>query len=555
MEKKNISAIYTVLYTCILAFFIVASGRAQTVPVGAIGFDDQLRILQLQGKLSSRYSLMARPFFTDKSFSMDSVYRLIDSNSNDLPLRKKLFNDQVKFELLPLHLYSKFTSDRPYAWNQAGFLQAKGIQTQISTGAYLSYGWLDIQLKPELVYAANPAFPYNSSYGSATKGGYKRLFMGQSSIRLSKAGLSIGLSTENMWWGPGLHNSLLMSNNAPGFAHLTFNTTKPIKTPIGNFEWQLIAGKLTEDTTVLLENKNLTTSYYNPYSYDGGGYSGPYDPRKNWRYLSGITLTYNPKWVEGLFISVNRVGYTYKYKLDSNATGYSFFQKYLPVLFGVLRQTYPYGTPTYNHEIGYKQMASISVRMVFPRSHTEVYTEYGYGDNFYNMRDWNVDAPHSTAYVIGLRKLKKLRRKHNWLDFSAEMVRMSEPVNYLLRTAGDWYSYQGGYTHQSRIIGAGVGKGNNAYTTRIQWLSGFSRLGMVVQGIQHGPTRLVGPLTNFGLGDVKWNDFAVGLSGQKKYKKLVLSGEMQTVFTKNYAWEKGNDRFNLYCLLTATYLW
>lgn len=548
----NIIRFFKVLMVCLL---LVETVHSQTVPVGMVGFDDQLRILQLQGKLGIEHSLMARPFFTDRRLTTDSLFRLMDSGSHYTPYRKSFGNGKGRFEMLPMHLYNKFNSDRPYSWNQAGFLQAKGLQTSVSAGAYLSYGWLDVQLKPELVYAGNPSFPYNADFGAPTRGSYTKLLMGQSSIRVSKAGLSLGLSTENMYWGPGLHNSLLMSNNAPGFTHLTFNTTKPIQTPIGNFEFQLIGGKLVEDTTVLLENKNLRTTYYDPTTYTGDGFSGPNDLKRNWRYLSAVTLSYNPKWVKGLFLSVTRVGYAYKMNIDSNGVNNSFFQKYFPVLFGVLRQNYPYGTPTGAQGISYKQMASFAARMVFPESHTEIYTEYGYGDNFLNLRDWNTDAPHATAYIIGIRKLKKLPRQQSWLDMSVEMTRMSESINYLLRTAGDWYGYEGGYTNQSRHIGAGVGRGNNVYTAKVQWLSGFSKLGMIIQGIQHGPTQIVGGLPNFGLREVKWNDFAVGLTGQKKYNKLILSGEIQSVHTKNYAWEKGNNRFNLYCFLTATYLW
>ena len=47
-----------------------------------------------------------------------------------------------------------------------------------------------------------------------------------------------------MWWGPGTRNSLIMSNNAPGFLHFTLNTKKPIETFIGSFEGQIISGKL-----------------------------------------------------------------------------------------------------------------------------------------------------------------------------------------------------------------------------------------------------------------------------------------------------------------------
>ena len=548
------------LISCCLSFVLVVffakKVNAQTIPVGMIGFDDQLRILQLQDKLSIDNSLMARPFFTSQSITTDSIFRLIDPDNPYTTVSKKFWKGKARVELLPSHIYTKFNSDRPYSYNQAGFMQAKGLQTLVSTGAFFSYGnWLTVQFKPEWVQATNRSFYHNAAYGAPTNGQYSRFFLGQSSIRLQKWGLSLGLSNENSWWGPGIHNSLLMSNNAPGFLHLTLNTTRPIKTPIGNFEFQLIGGKLVEDTTVLLENKNLTTTYYNPNDYGGNGYSGPYNAKKSWRYLSGVTLTYNPKWVKGLFLSINRVGYAYHYKIQENAAGYTFMQRYFPVLFGVLRESYPFGTPTDISPVGIKQIASISARFLFPKSHAEIYTEFGYGDNFTNLRDWNTDAPHSTAYILGIKKLKKLR--HNqWLDFSMELTRMSEPVNYLLRTAGNWYSYEGGYTHQNRVLGAGVGGGNNTVVGKLQWLKGFSRLGITIQGIQHGPTTIVSnSITDFGLRQTKWNDFSIGVNGQHRFKKMILSADIQTVRARNYAWEQGNNQSNLYASLTATYLW
>ena len=41
-----------------------------------------------------------------------------------------------------------------------------------------------------------------------------------------------------------LRNSIMMSNHAQGFRHITFNTIKPLKTLMKNFEWQVITGRL-----------------------------------------------------------------------------------------------------------------------------------------------------------------------------------------------------------------------------------------------------------------------------------------------------------------------
>ena len=65
---------------------------------------------------------------------------------------------------------------------------------------------------------------------------------GQSSIRYDLGALTAGISTENMWWGPGIYNSMLMSNNAPGFLHYSINSNRPINTFAGSFQFQLQAG-------------------------------------------------------------------------------------------------------------------------------------------------------------------------------------------------------------------------------------------------------------------------------------------------------------------------
>src|SRR5690606_35171950 len=88
-------------------------------------------------------------------------------------------------------------------------------------------------------------FPYTTLFRSRFgNGSYTKAFLGQSSIRLTLDPVSVGFSTENLWWGPGLHNSITMSNTAAGFAYVTLNTSKPIKTYIGSFEFQIVGGHL-----------------------------------------------------------------------------------------------------------------------------------------------------------------------------------------------------------------------------------------------------------------------------------------------------------------------
>ena len=75
----------------------------------------------------------------------------------------------------------------------------------------------------------------------------------------------------------------MMSNHARGFKHITFNTIKPIKTKIGNFEWQVISAR-------------LESSGYNQSGYDKSNAGRPiYVPKINqlgetddWRYMQAL---------------------------------------------------------------------------------------------------------------------------------------------------------------------------------------------------------------------------------------------------------------------------
>ena len=62
---------------------------------------------------------------------------------------------------------------------------------------------------------------------------FNKFLPGQSSIRYQSSHVSVGISTENLWWGPGIRNSLVLSNHAKSFPHLTLNSVKPLKTNFG----------------------------------------------------------------------------------------------------------------------------------------------------------------------------------------------------------------------------------------------------------------------------------------------------------------------------------
>ncbi|MFX8649111.1 hypothetical protein ABTM34_20945, partial [Acinetobacter baumannii] len=68
---------------------------------------------------------------------------------------------------------------------------------------------------------------------------------------------------------------------------------------------------------------------------------------------------------------------------------------------------------------------------------------------------------HATAFTLGLKKMYNLKSQKQ-LIVETEITKLSQPIdNIQTRLTGYWYMYQGGYTNQNRILGAGYGLGSN----------------------------------------------------------------------------------------------
>lgn len=537
--RKNAVAIFVMgMVAC------VSDLRSQTIPVGQLDLDHSLRTLQLTGAFDRAYSFAARPFYqpstgrnkenTVESDTIDPVKR-IDANTF-FSSRKYVYNNgKITLALQPVTFVTKFNSHNPYGWNDEGMIAAKGLQTQFSAGVFARMGPVSVQLQPQFVYAANPQFDTSASFGSRSTGAYQKIFAGQSSVRLNVGALSAGYSSENIWWGPGQFSSLLMSNNAPGFMHFTLNTTRPVKTPIGSFEFQIIGGRLDEDSSANRpwENRHLKRQ---PLSED-------------WRYINGIVLSYQPSFMPDLFVGLTRSFQLYHTDFVLQP---SFIEQYLPVFTALFKNS------TENEDIkGRDQTISIFSRMVFPRSHAEVYFEYGWNDHSANARDFLGDPEHSAAYLLGGKKLVPLN-KARWLEFSGEITQMAQGPDYVVRNAGNWYEHSKvlqGLTHQNQILGAGSGMGNNVQTLTANWIDGIKKMGLIFQRIQHDPSALAGTPPNILLREKQWTETAIGIQTRWDFGKFLASADVQYTWSKNYAWEPDKNAGNLYALLKIAYSW
>jgi len=426
-------------------------------------------------------------------------------------------------KLLPFVLTQQFNSHHPFGWNDGSMIQAKGYQMLARPGVNVKYGVFETQVAPEFVFATNGNYPTNAQYGNPNNQSYNKIFLGQSYSKANLGPISVGLSSENLWWGPGIYSSLLMSNNAPGFLHAFIRSNKPIKTPIGNIEFNLIGAKLESNSGLSYENYHLLTRNI----YD------------NWRYLNAYSISWQPKWINGLFVGMNRS--LQQYGDEAFKVKGGIFSKYLPVLGLAIQKVNNLGDDTLNRD----QLASFYLRWAFPKSNFEFYVEYGFNDYGANIRDYLLSPSHAAAYTIGIRKLYKLTSV-KFLQIESEITQMSQSPDYVVRGAGNWYEHGQliqGYTNYNQILGSGAGFGTNIQTLSATLVKDEIRNGFLFQRFEHDPVYK----TN------KWNDFSIAWMPQWTYKNLILGAKLQLIHSSNYAWEQGNNPLNLHGRLMIQY--
>lgn len=531
--------------------------------------EEYIRRSQLNGELDSTISFTVRPLFTVSQ--APAVKQVSDSalasesrwfSWNGL---KFLHNGRDKIRLLPVTWEQNYTSRHPYGWNDGSMIPARGYQYRVSGGVFAKYGPLSIQLRPEFVRSQNKAFEgfntehadiiWNYFYGLYLnqsdiperfgEGSYTKATWGQSSIRVSFEPISLGISSENLWWGPGRRSSLLMSNNAAGFKHLSLNTTRPVRTLLGSFEGQIIAGRL--------DNSDFLPSEPNRVAYGKFLYL---PKRDDWRYFSGIILTYQPKWTPGLFLGFSRAFQMYGKDVQRKVGDY------LPFLQPFQKKN----TNEYFRERD--QLVSIFSRYLLRESKAEIYFEYGFNDHSEDLRDFLLDPEHSRAYIIGFSKLLPLSRKNEFINANLEVTQLSQGASSLLRDAGAWYVHgqvRQGYTNKGQVLGAGIGPGSNLQSFSVSWNKKLKGIGLQFERLVHNNDFYNTAWAHNKDFRKRWVDLSASTNVEWDYKNLLINARASVIRSLNYQywlvdrpWEgiyfqSGQDVFNFQGQLGITY--
>lgn len=512
------------LYSSLLVLVSV-SALGQSLPVGMPVIEESYRREQILGTTDSLISFTIRPLSSE--LAQDTAYRM--NSFTKFNGRYNFPGEKGYVQLLPFHIQFQSNSLLPYDWNDGSMISSVGGQQQISAGVYAKYGPLSIQLRPEYVYAENKSFEefpeeqfdvvwtrYYQNYYNVTEintrygeDPYNKLHWGQSNIRLTFDPVSVGLSTENLWWGPGRRNSLVMSNTAEGFKHITVNTSRPVQTRIGSFEGQIIAGKL--------ENSGILPPEVNRVS--GGQFL--YIPKRDEdRYISGMVLTYSPKWVKGLFVGATRVAQMYTDVAGKSPADFLPFLRPLEAKEAALERD---------------RYSSLFFRWVFADSKAEIYAEYGHKGKV-PFREFIYSPDKNAAYLVGMRKLVGLNgRPGEYLQFGIELTEIQQA--YVPSVGGSWYTSEvvrQGYTHKGQVLGAGIGPGSNLQSLDIAWVKGLKRIGFQMERYVHNNDFYYQMFNDPPDYRKHYVDMSFGLHADWDYKNLFLNARSTYIRTMNY---------------------
>ncbi|MFC3414184.1 capsule assembly Wzi family protein [Algoriphagus hitonicola] len=548
-------------YLVILLIFYSLDLAGQSIPAGFPILEELQRRNQLRATDTIGGSFLLRPVLTG-----DSLYRI--TQDLDLPFA---IND-LEVCVLPFVNTTRILTGRPYGWGDYGLIPNPGFQTYLSGGIQANYKFINLTFRPELAFAQNSGFQtgleemtdsqINSrfllwNYGDFPErygdGWYFKPWWGQSKLTFQYGAFELGGSTENIWWGPGQFNALTFSNNAQGFPHLTFNTTKPAKTFLGNFEGQVIIGKLENSGFAPSQNEELNDRFFDPFSGD-------------FRYLNAVTFTWNPKWVKGFYFGFSRTFQQYNENRGNQ------FYDWFPIFEGFQKKNFFEGGNSVDFDgNGRDQTVTLFGRLVVPKTKSELYFEYGRRDHAFTWREYILNPEHARAFIFGFNQLIDVLDLGKTIQIRSEITHQQESVNRYIRYRGltggiTWHTHTParGFVNYGQPLGVGIGTGSNVQTVEISLVEGVEKIGVLFERLANNQDFYYKALLQF-TERKPWVDLSLGFLYDKKFNNLLLSSKLQLIHARNYQWQldpastpefpKGKNLTSVMAQVSAIYFW
>jgi len=552
-------------FTCCLLIVAAFQSFAQSLPLATPIVDEYLRRQQMQGHFPEGISFMVKPIPLNTVAGSETLH--LDEQIGKLFAQKESI-DELTVTKLPLQTHYQLNSAYPFGQNNGAMIPNRGSQFLITGGLLARYGNFSLQLQPEIHFAQNKEFRGMPSTHSTNwrdyyeflnridrperfgENSHSTMLLGNSSIRYTLPnGISVGISNEYLWWGPGYRNSIMLSNNAPGFMHFTANTAKPIETALGSFEGQLIAGRL-QNSGFLPPNHEMVVSR-----------TPLYDPKRDEdsRYLAGLVVSFQPKIVPGLFLGYSSTSQVYTNELNE-------LGDYLPIFNGRKRFS---GID--DPQIARRQQQSAGfLRWLSTEGLFEIYGEYGTNGNSKTTREAMVNPDLYRAFTLGFNKLIRLRKEDEFIQLNFEQTQTGQTVRKAIRESRTWYTHdhvRHGYTHRGQTLGFGHGSGSNSLFLEVSWVRQMDKIGVQFERIVNNNDAFYLHFEHINGWDRYWVDLVPSFVLDRKVGSLLISSRLQYVNTLNYYWvlerdpnatlyrlQKGDDRKNIVAHIRVAYL-
>jgi len=450
------------------ALLLLFAAEGPTVP-GCRSFDlslagigsleeDLARTAGLAGSAPLWPGLLRRPSGARPLWLCDGTAPDRDAVADPVPL------PEPRWDIVPPVSFTRLLTGWADDRNDGALWAGKGLSSSAGAGVRARWRWFSAQVAPIAAWQQNRDFPapptpsdlspYANPYSAGAidlpvrmgPSAFWTYDWGQSYLRAEAWNLAAGLSNENLWWGPGIRNSLLMTNTGPGFPHLFVGTARPLDVWAGWLEVELGWGQLRPSKW-----------------FDG--------ETGNRRLFEWVVYSFAPAFQRNLTLGLARV---WLYRV----TGVNrdvYLNPAIPPFLRIFEVGKGNGSEN--------QLASVFFRWAFPEVQFAVFAEWGRDDFAAGYKDLTSEPGHAQAYNLGLEKLFPAGR--GWVRLQAEMTHTFEmPPNNPTRPIPVFYTHNieaQGYTQAGQMIGAGLGPQGDTQFLGLDWISGPGSLGITLE--------------------------------------------------------------------------
>lgn len=466
--------------------------------------------------------------------------------------------------LQPLALSTYFRSAYPMDRDNGAVWAGRGFSEQLQGGVAGSWRMLRFALYPTVTWSQNRSF----ATASATLSGFSPYIYpwdggridwpqrpGASSVTTWTAGQSyaelagpwgsaVGVSNENVWWGPSRRYPLLLGVSAPGFPHAYANLRAPLPV-LGDVTLRFLVGRL-----------------------QGSGFFRT-DTAREHDLLAALRVEWAPRGPSGPQFSVTSM-------TQQRWTGLGTLKR--------LTKLVPTRTAEDTTGRAIDGFGAVTALLPIAAIDARLFGTWGRGDFWQNTTDLITEPDHSQFWQVGFVKSWKGAGSNRPWTVSAEYASTAASAPDFSERGGGGpasvylHPYLLGHTNDGQLLGASIGSGSRAgyvslergngrrgwgalaeridwdidseaWYLRVQYGPGSQDREDLLGGMYHGPLRVAGVQTlhldAMGGVSLRWNRqyvrFTPGMTGYQE-RETNLWMDLRVVWTPGAGSHRNRSR-------------